>query len=219
MDDYFIRDGRKVPRIVETSVSRLLTHFDKTGFAVLTAYRGEKTKEENEANLAELKSKVRASGYSFIPIIGKGREQHPDGTETIASEPSIFIPDKPRYDDVQDLRDLVVKLGNDYNQTSVLYKPKDGPVVEIKCSNGEILRTMPSFGAKEWADFWTQIVRGSKSQKDVKVVFESVFYQIGNPESFIEGMSRQADGEIFSIETFLKTPVRSINKAIDQLLK
>jgi hypothetical protein len=217
MDDYFIRDGRKVQRIVETSVSRLLTHFDETGFAVLTAYRGEKTKEENEANLDKLKRQVRTSGYSFIPIIGKGREQHPDGTETIASEPSIFIPDKPRHYGAIDLRDLVVELGNDYQQTSVLYKSKDGPVVEIKCSTGEILRTMPSFGAKEWADFWTQIVRGSKSQQGLKVVFEDVFYRTRNPESFIEGMGRQADGEIFSIETFLKSP--SIDRAIDQLLK
>jgi len=222
-NDYFKRDGRKVQRLVETSVSRLLTHFNETGFAVLTAYRGERTPEENAAKLGELKGKVRDAGYSFIPIEGRGREQHPDGTETIASEPGVFIPEKPLYKDAPELLGFALQLGRDYDQTSILYKSPTGPVEEVLCATGEVKSTMPRFGVKEWASFWTSIVHGSKSQQGLKVVFESVVYVLGNAENFIEGMGRQAQGEIFNVESFLKTPPgkrgSAVDEAVDSLVK
>jgi len=202
-----VRPG--VPRIVESSIGRILHHFDTTGFAVVSASRGTYTMEANEERTRQLGIRIRTDGYTYIPIMGKGREQHPDGTETIASEDAFLVPAKPLYDDAPaDLKALALVWGNAFEQTSILFKAPGEPAKEIKCSTGEVLMSMPQFGVKEWADYWLQIVRGSGVQRAKKVAFTETVAVFTNALSFIEGMSRQAAGEIVSLDVFLNSPVR-----------
>jgi gamma-glutamylcyclotransferase (GGCT)/AIG2-like uncharacterized protein YtfP len=80
-------------------------------FGIISAFRAENSKEENEKLSSELLKKIR-NKYGYIMLKGGFVES---GTEVI--EDSLLIP--------KISRDEIIKLGIDYNQYSIIHKDRE----------------------------------------------------------------------------------------------
>lgn len=100
----------------ESSWSRVLQHIEKTpSFAVISAFRGVNTPEENEELHKTLKTDVRALGYGFIEQdSGYSYNDPSTGEDGLVQEKSVFIPNISFGD--------AMNLGKKYGQESILYK-------------------------------------------------------------------------------------------------
>lgn len=116
--------------LTEASLGRVLQHVQgnkkvKT-WAVLTAYRYMNTPEENRKANKELAGQIRSKGLGFIQMEGHWQECQdrkvnyadcPKDKLVDSVEISLFVPNLSKED--------AHKLGNNYNQDSVLYGGED----------------------------------------------------------------------------------------------
>lgn len=118
--------------ISETKLSRIWRFIeeDKYGFGVISAFRGEYSKEDNIQRHIELKSILKEKGYGFIELKGGFKEEG-----GFVEELSLFIPNIPK--------NTLITLGTEYDQYSVIYKDSN-EFVEIGTNQnsgiGNILR-------------------------------------------------------------------------------
>lgn len=108
----------------ESSLSRIWEYIEnnKKSFAVISAFRGERSKEENEEKHNELKSKVRELGLGYIEMRGGYKED-----TGFVNEKSLFIPN------IQEKQ--AVKLGKEFDQDGILFKDSQGNFNEINTKN------------------------------------------------------------------------------------
>jgi hypothetical protein len=95
----------------ESSLSRIFTHIrqDKKSFGVISPFRGDLSKKENEERYIELKKAVRTLGYGFIELKGGFKEE-----TGFTMEKSLFIPNIKKKE--------LTDLGQKYDQYSVIHK-------------------------------------------------------------------------------------------------
>ena len=129
--------------IIESSVSRFKHHLEAGNpIAIVSAYRAEKSKEENEANDRELKKFARmeevnvASGnvkslFGFVRTAGGYAES---GNKGINEMSIALITDKSRE---QELFDFAVAMGERYNQDSILFVPSDGDAYYVSTNDSD----------------------------------------------------------------------------------
>ena len=118
----------------EASFSRLLQNYERDGFIVISADRGERGPEENEALSKELKLDINRAGYGFIPTYGGYVETNIDTGEQdrVQGERSFIIPNAPYGGRTQDfdpdkLFTTAMVWARKYGQESFLYAPAGGP--------------------------------------------------------------------------------------------
>jgi hypothetical protein len=100
----------------EASLSRIWQHIQngKT-FAVISAYRGSNSEQENRSLHEKLKQDVRSKGYGFIEQKSGYTYANPQtGEEGNVEEQSLFIPEISKAD--------AVSLATKYQQESILWK-------------------------------------------------------------------------------------------------
>jgi len=118
----------------ESSIARMFAHWMGGGFAGITAWRGPSSPAANRKNLRALKKDIRAAGFGFVPVLGSYQEK---GMPKPDWEPSIIVPAMQMDTKVPDpmrLRKLIVKLGQKYDQDSVLFvfpSDDDTPAAEL----------------------------------------------------------------------------------------
>jgi hypothetical protein len=97
--------------LVEAKLSRVFQYVedDKKDFGIVSAFRGENSREENKKLHDDLKKRVRDMGYGYIEM--KGGYQEEGG---VVEELSLLIPNIKKEE--------IVKLGRHYKQHSVMYK-------------------------------------------------------------------------------------------------
>ena len=100
----------------ESSLSRIWSHIKgDRSFAVVSAFRGEYTPEENNKRHAELKTMVRGMGLGFIEQKSGYTYENPEtGEEGRVQEMSLFIPNC-------NLKQAL-SLGKTFRQETVIYK-------------------------------------------------------------------------------------------------
>jgi len=100
--------------IYESSLSRIWQHIQdpSRSFGVVSAFRGEYGRRENEQRHDELKDQVRELGYGYIELEGGYKEE-----SGFVEELSLFIPEIRRND--------LIELGSYYDQYSVIYKDRN----------------------------------------------------------------------------------------------
>lgn len=192
-------------RLVETSLSRILQHFDATGFALLSPYRpdteqcpedGEVTPEENQKRFSQLKAKVKAAGYGYVPMTGYWEGQAGDCDYT-GKEESLFIPNSQG----SDLRSLLLQWAREYNQDAVLWSPGEG-VVEVIDQEGNVLDSYTNFRVDEPTDLYSMLNKGTKTAQQKRISFSKAparlgeWKQISGPRTWGEALKRKALGEI-----------------------
>lgn len=152
----------------ESSLSSIIKHIeDPTSvFAQISASRKKYSKRENEERHTQLKNDVRKLGFGFIEMAGGFEEE--DGT---VQEKSLFIPKMPK--------DVALRLGEKYEQYSVLWKSPD-EFVEVGTNAESGIGTIINHFKKTGRDvidlnkdsvknFWSQLYKGS--HKDKKFLF------------------------------------------------
>ena len=110
--------------INESSLSRLWKHNEEHDCGALTAFRkalncgeGEPyTKKENKQRNKSLLSKLKSKGYGVTKLRGK----YPEGGKSV-TEISYFVVD---LDDNGSLKKDLRKLGEEFEQDSILFVPK-----------------------------------------------------------------------------------------------
>lgn len=111
--------------INESSLSRVWQHFNNPdkSVALLTAFRGNNTYEENVARNRALAAKIRSAGYGFFYVDGFWIENEGTDQEQKVKEDSLFViaPGKDAK-----FADTIHELGNEYQQDAVLVKDAAG---------------------------------------------------------------------------------------------
>ena len=98
----------------ESSISRIMHHVSSDStFGVLSPFRKDNTKKENDVSYSELKKDVRDMKYGYIEMIGGYKEE-----KGFVNEKSLFIPNIKKNE--------IILLGQKYNQDSILFKDKTG---------------------------------------------------------------------------------------------
>lgn len=108
----------------ESSLSRVHTHTQGRNIGMITAHRGENTKEENDRRNKELEKNIRAAGHGFVKVKGRYIENH--GTENAhpVDEHSYLVIGK-KGDDKGHLLNFLKKQGEHHEQDSILHKAHD----------------------------------------------------------------------------------------------
>lgn len=102
----------------EISTNRILGHFtDGSTLAIISTYRTERTDSENYRLLRELKSWAKAHKLGFTELKSRWVEQNPDGSADSSDERSLIIYGISLDD--------TIRLGGEYQQSSVIYKDKN----------------------------------------------------------------------------------------------
>ena len=111
--------------LTEASLGRLVQHFQNGDcIAIVSAFRGERSKAENMKLTKQLRTLVLGAGFGFNKVIGGYSEKLDDGTVVnIDDEHSTIIYATPEREN--ELRKFVISLGKKYNQDSVLFVGND----------------------------------------------------------------------------------------------
>lgn len=129
----------------ESSLTRLHSKMQDSTTGVITAYRGEFTKRENQQRNKSLVAKLMAKGYSVTAVRGSYIENYESEDATEVSEHSFFVaPRKPEQSET--LEQDLVALGQEFDQDSVLII-NNGKGELVGTSNRE--NAWPSFGKRE----------------------------------------------------------------------
>ena len=111
---------KRYKRLEESSLSRIWQHVtdEDSSFAVISAYRGIYSEDENLKRHNELRIKIRSLGYGYIEQKSGCSYFNPEvGENASVEEKSFFIPNINFKD--------AITLGRMFKQESVLYKDKE----------------------------------------------------------------------------------------------
>jgi len=196
--------GSVTALVLETSLGRIWQHHRQAGFAIITAWRGErpeagddakKLRVLNEKALSGLKSDIKSGGFGFTPVEGVGQEEL-GGKIIQAPEPSLLIPNVKRGGGQAkegELRGLMLKLGKKYDQTAVLlHDPESG--TEIVSPSGTVLDRAKKFSPNTIGQFFTRL-RGNRTFRLEDLAWWGLRYS-DPPGGWIEGMAMENGGRV-----------------------
>jgi hypothetical protein len=105
--------------LYESSINRLRQHMDDSdSWAILTSWRAEQTKKDNQHNFKELTSLLSSKKLTYIKLTGVGQEKDPKTGKVITvNEPSLFIADISLS--------LAKKIMKKYDQFAIVYSGKE----------------------------------------------------------------------------------------------
>jgi hypothetical protein len=113
--------------IKESSLSRIWSHTQDYTCGAITAFRGERVYAANRQLLSELKKYLLGKGYDVTRVSGNYVENPNEENRVELKEPSLFVVNsKVDGDDDGELEDVLFKLGEYYEQESVLIIPPGG---------------------------------------------------------------------------------------------
>jgi len=125
------------------SLTRVMNHFDRNSFAIISASRGIYSKVENEERTRNLMNDVRSAGYGFVKMSGRYIEGFgTEGEKTPVHEEVLFIASRPmkitvdttpeheadRHKEINksyndEFKSVMASLGEKYDQESIVFKP------------------------------------------------------------------------------------------------
>lgn len=130
-------------KIIESSLSRLYSKMLKHETGTMTAYRNKEynenrniihiyTKKENQARNKSLLAKLQNAGYLVTSVKGSYIENFGTSKAVEVGEHTFFIEDNK---DTGKLRQDLIKLGEDFNQDSVMFIHKYGKEADLIGTN------------------------------------------------------------------------------------
>lgn len=117
-------DSVKRNFLYESSLSKLLNHYEKEGFVIISADKCENTKSQNSETRKFLKSKLtelyKKYSIGYIPLIGGYVEINPDTQEKTEVEEMSFLVVYKDSMDWFDFLEFFENLRDTLNQNSIL---------------------------------------------------------------------------------------------------
>jgi len=135
-----LKDNKQ--KVESSGLSRLYNKMLSADCGIITACRGEFTKRENQQRLKSLKAKLSSPSISITTVTGYFLENEGLENEKWVKETGYFVtyarPDNPNK---VDLKNLLLDLGEEFEQESIFWIPKNGEVgYEIGTLNDEDAR-------------------------------------------------------------------------------
>ena len=109
--------------LAESGLSRLYQHMRDHDSAIISAFRNEYPKKENYERSRELKAQLLSSGYGVTKVDGSYVENFETPEAIEVSELSYFVSNRKGN---QEFVNDIAKLGEQYEQDSVLIIPEGG---------------------------------------------------------------------------------------------
>lgn len=169
----------------ESSLSRIYQHSQESNIGMITAYRGDYSKQQNETRNSNLISDIRSAGFGFVPVVGHYIENPGTPEEMKVIEKSFVVISSA--DDSGRLKGFLKRMGVKYNQDSVLYKDaSEEQAVLIGTASGRwpglnVEHKVGTWHANKIDNYYTQM-KGHRSFR-----FESV----ESPEGLMSRYYRQ----------------------------
>lgn len=141
--------------INEAGLSRVWqqTNDKSVAYAIITAFRSERTLSQNRAENRKLTAELRKNGFGFIKLDGFWIENEGTPEEIEVEEESFFITAPPNESDK--LKGLIRKMVKTYNQEAAVFRPAatkdgggsggDGSAHLIKNNGSEVQIGKPTF--------------------------------------------------------------------------
>jgi len=180
--------------LLEAGLSRIFTHYKNRLFAILTAWRADRSLGQNQDNMDQITSDIRASGLGFIRCRGKGSEIRPDGTELAFDEPSLVVIGDKYGGEADRFRTDMVTLARKYKQDFIIVNVPGKAVEEVSVRNGKVRRTTTVLHFNVIADFYTQLTQG----RTFSAKFEALLTEPA-PINWLSLQGRKGEGEIFDL--------------------
>lgn len=133
----------KIKEIIsESSLSRVWQHAqsDKP-FAILTAFRGEYTEEENRRRNEQLAAQIKRAGFGYFFLDGYWIENEGTPEEVHVSEDSIFAIGNPQNQNK--FAQLIKNMGKQFQQEAVVIKSNDETIVyDLNTGDQQVLNNL-----------------------------------------------------------------------------
>jgi len=190
--------------VQEASLGRIYQHHKTRAFAILTAWRGERTLEENQVAFQKLKQRIRGSGYGFIPLDGVGQEKV-GGKVVEASEPSLLVPNKVKGPDDGTFRKIALGWALEASkppQYAIFFATPDGEggtdgaVLKV---GGGVEMKLSKFSPSMVGQFYSKLRRGRTFMyaPSAEESVEWLGVKYGDPpQGWIHGMGMQSEGRL-----------------------
>lgn len=121
--------------ILESSLSRILSHVENKSFGMISACRAERSHNQNKELTANLKNKIRAAGFGYININGSYVENSGTDNETVVKEKSFIVIGNTE-EETKRLFSFLMAAGEQYNQECIFFKPFNDTQGYLYFTNG-----------------------------------------------------------------------------------
>lgn len=202
-----IANSQHMVPLNEITMNRLLgKHYNKGGFAIVSASRNEHTREENERLTQEMYAQIRKSEFRFIPAFGGFIETNKQGErhEVYESVAIILCFDRNGEEiPFERLREFAMNIGIQYDQDSVLIKaPNQNPQYIITSERvGSVGDLDTEFSGNVKVNDLTQKFFTNMSSRDGNIGKNRFSFteQYVNPTfaTLNEGHMRHLNGEVY----------------------
>ena len=190
--------------IDESTLNRILDKHFKDGFIIITAYRAENSSSENKKNFEQLKQIVRSNKYSFIPVYGGFIENLGTSDEKEVREPSLLIPNHivastKAYENINDLKELGIKLCKKYNQDSFLFQPTNSNKSFYITKDGKIDMTFTGKNVNDLAQiYFTELSKSTAkhnkfNKTNKRFTYTENLYLLASPTGLSEAIKRYGE--------------------------
>ncbi len=166
--------------VQESGLSRVYDHIQEHDAGTITAYRGSNTRKINQAKNKHLMSKLKSAGYGITAVKGAFIEGYGTPEANEVSEESFFVVD---LKDSGTLRKTLIKLGEEFEQDSIIFIPKGGEGVEL-IGTSKTKGLDPSYGQSIKIGNTVMGKTGEMGFSRVggrAFVFEHVLYEVPEP--------------------------------------
>lgn len=130
--------------LMESSLSRIHAKLDRRVSGTISAFRGERTYNENMQFHRVLRARLVKLGYDVTEIAGSYTENYGSEDANEVSERSLFV--TCRDDNCENLENDLIQLGKEFGQDSVLIKPVGKPAYLVGTREGG---SFPEYGKTE----------------------------------------------------------------------
>lgn len=200
--------------LLEVSLSRIYQHWKDHEFAILTSWKsaGKKTQQQNLDDLDELKLTLKKLGFGHIRLLGHGEEEkdpEKPGPKTVpVTEPSLLVVNVniETGEPQPSFRDLIIGLGEKYNQWSIMYHHPETGSEQIRTTQtiggvpAEVTQRYKKF-VPGVADYYSQVWQRRGDPEAGTFHLESkrrpLFIRYADrPHNWIEGMGHESRRDI-----------------------
>lgn len=184
-------EGIALAEAARRSLSRVFRIFTDPArnAAILTAFRGEYSFDENIARNRKLMADLRTAGYGFVPVLGGFVETTDDGDKREVDEESLVISGPVSVETAENLQELrdpipsatamsiggfqrtMLMLCRKYDQDGVLLKLSGSTDVVLLEKSGSSM-TLGPWRLNDAAKYYTKMRFGAQAGRKMEFTFE-----------------------------------------------
>lgn len=192
--------------INEKSLNRIIDKHGYNGYAIVSAYRHDKTPAENRKNHLALIDDVNKAGFAYMKMFGGFIEDIDTDNPVEVKEPVLFITNFKRgsvkpLENTDELKKLAMDLCVKYNQDSILFKDIDSEPMYIDKEGNVDFQFSGNLSTNNTSEpYFTSINKNNNGRFTFKEC-----YIVKAPNTFSKRHISFLKGEIIITERFLNS--------------